>query len=215
MACLRGGGTQRPEDGGWPAWGQRDPRREGGRRCPPQAAAPAKPQEELFLHSVCMLLSFSGKDPTPPTRRKREKGSTISEMNVINLNLAIESLSFLTPTLNFAISADIKHHVLYLPFDSGTNRANDNSASVVPSFMLSVTPNIPGSKWGAPLILHMKILTRKRSALVNCELSCRRKPKTHKRSKSRGHAALQLGIQNLPQVGCSHMSSKLAVGGEA
>ena len=61
----------------------------------------------------------------------------------------------------------------------------------------------------------MKILTRKRSALVNCELSCRRKPKTHKRSESRGHAALQLGIENLPQVGCSCTSSKLAVGGEA
>ena len=96
-----------------------------------------------------MLLSFSGKDPTrPPTpHRKKEKGSTISEMNVINLNLAAESLSFLTPTLNFAVSADINHHVLYLPFDSGTNRANDSSASVVPSFMPSVTPNTPGSKW--------------------------------------------------------------------
>lgn len=75
-------------------------------------------------------------------------------------------------------------------------------------------PTSLGGKWGAPLILHMKILTWKRFALVNCELSCRRKPKTHKRSESRGHAALQLGIENLPQVRFSHMSSKLAVGGE-
>lgn len=81
--------------------------------------------------------------------------------------------------------------------------------------MPSVTPNILGRKGGeASLILHMKIPTRNRFALVNCELSCRRKPKTHKCSESRGHAALQLGIKNLRQVGCGHTLSKLAVGGE-
>ena len=90
------------------------------------------------------------------------------------------------------------------------------SSVVIPVFLGYQHPQLRFLHLHAvPLILHMKILTRKRSALVNCELSCRRKPKTHKRSESRGHAALQLGIENLPQVGCSCTSSKLAVGGEA
>lgn len=144
----------------------------------------------------------------------KKKGSIISETNVINLNPAVESLSFLTPRLSFAISSDINHHILYLPFNSVTNRANDNSPSVVPRSCGQLLPTSLGGKGGASLILHMKILMRNRFALVNCELSCRRKPKTHKRSESRGHAALQLGIKNLHQVGCGHTLSKLAVGGE-
>ena len=67
--------------------------------------------------------------------QKKGKGSTISETNVIDLNPAGH--------LNFAISSDI-----YLPLDSGTNRADDNSTSVVPSFVPSVTPNIPGRQVG-------------------------------------------------------------------
>ena len=90
---------------------------------------------------------------------------------MINLNPAVESLSFLTPRLSFAISSDINHHILYLPFDSVTNRANDNSTSVVPRSCRQLLPTSLGGKGGASLLLHMKILTRNRFALVNCELS--------------------------------------------
>ena len=143
-------------------------RQEGSRGYPPQSAAPAKPEKAVPALTFHAAFIFRKRRSY---YKKKEKASIIRETNVINLNPAVESLSFLTPRLSFAISSDINHHILYLPFDSVTNRANDNSTSVVPRSCRQLLPTSLGGKGGASLLLHMKILTRNRFALVNCELS--------------------------------------------